>query len=128
MAVDFDAVRRIGLALPGAEAGTMYGAPALKVNGQMFVCVASHSSSEPNSLVVRTSYESRDALIAEDPATYYVTDHYLGYPSVLVRLDRVHPDALPDLVRMGWRYVSVRRDRRNRPRVAPRRAARTPRS
>jgi hypothetical protein len=104
----FDDVRRIGLTLPGAETGTMYGAPALKLKGQMFVCLASHSSAEPNSLVVRMSFESRDALLAEDPATYYITDHYAGYPSVLVRLDRVHPDALADLVRAGWRYVSER--------------------
>jgi hypothetical protein len=120
MPVDFDAVRRAGLGLPGAEAGTMYGAPALKVNGQMFVCLASHSSAEPHSLVVRLSFDARDALIADDPATYYVTDHYLGYPSVLVRLDRVHPDALADLVRTGWRYVSAQgRPRRRAPRRSP---------
>jgi hypothetical protein len=120
MPTDFNAVRRVGMALPGAAAGTMYGAPALKLKGQMFVCMASHSSAEPNSLVVRMSFESRDVLIADDPSTYYVTDHYLGYPSVLVRLDRVHPDALTDLVRMGWRYVSAHgRSRRKAPAGTP---------
>ena len=40
----------------------------------------------------------RDALIAEDPDTYYLKEHYVGYPCVLVRLRRVRADALRGLV------------------------------
>lgn len=104
----FDAVRAVGLGLPGVEEGTMYGAPALKVGKKMFVCLASHSSAEGNSLVVRMDINRRDELIAADPAAYYITDHYLHYPSLLVRLERVGQEALSDLVRMAWRYVSAR--------------------
>jgi hypothetical protein len=108
----FDAVRAVGLGLPGVEEGTMYGAPALKVGKKMFACLASHTSAEPNSLVVRMDIDRRDELIAADPAAYYITDHYLHYPSVLVRLDRVGRDALSDVVRMAWRYVSARQSPR----------------
>jgi hypothetical protein len=44
-------------------------------------------------------FEQRAALMEGDPETYFLTDHYLNYQWVLVRLDRVHPDALRDLLR-----------------------------
>lgn len=103
----FDTVRRIGLELPDVEVGTTYGSPALKVAGKMFVCMASHKSAEPNTLAVRMDFAARDALIAEDPETYYLKDHYVGYPCVLVRLSRVHRDALRDLVTGAWRWVGA---------------------
>jgi len=103
----WDAVRNIGLALPEVEEGTTYGSPALKLGGRMFACLAIHRSAEPDTLVVRMDFDQRDALVADDPATYYLTDHYVGYPCVLVRLTRVHEDALRDLLSVGWRYMST---------------------
>jgi hypothetical protein len=38
--------------------------------------------------------------------TYYLTYHYEDYPCVLVRLGRVHPDALRDLLKIGWEFVA----------------------
>jgi len=110
--ITFETVRKIGLALPDVEEGTVYGSPALKVGGKMFTCIPIHRSAEPDSLAIRVDFDQRDALIAEDPQTYYVTDHYVDYPCVLVRLTRVHPDALPDLVRMAWQFMSARGKRR----------------
>jgi hypothetical protein len=72
----------------------------------MFVCIASHKSAEPGTLVVRMDIANRDALIEEDPNTYYLKEHYVGYPCVLVRLARVHPDALRGLVVGAHRYIS----------------------
>jgi len=118
----FRAVREIGLRLPGAEEATMYGAPALKVGGKMFACIASHKSAEPNTLAVRMDFAQRDALIAEDPETYYLKDHYVGYPVVLVRLSRVHPDAMRDLLAGAWRFVSATSSAQNRSRRSPRKA------
>ena len=94
-------------ALPGVEVTTSWGVPALKVRGKMLVCMAAHKSAEPNTLVVRMDLAQRDALIEEDPATYYLKEHYVGYPCVLVRLSRVHPDALRDLVLTAYRFVNA---------------------
>jgi hypothetical protein len=112
----FDTVRAIGLALPDVEAGTVYGSPALKVRGKMFACLAIHRSAEPESLAIRIGFPERDELIAADPKTYYLTDHYVNYPVVLVRLTRVHPDALPDLLQAAWRFVSTSGKKRSGPR------------
>ena len=104
----FKAVEAIGRTLPDVEVTTSWGQPTLKVNGRMFVCIASHKSAEPGTLVVMMDFTDRDALITDDPETYYLKEHYVGYPCVLVRLSRVHPDALRDLVVGAHRYVSVK--------------------
>ena len=114
--ITFDAVREIGLALPGVEEGTSYGKPALKVRGKMFVCIPSHRTAEPDSLAVRIDFDQRDELIAGEPNTYYLTDHYVNYPCVLVRLTRIHEDALRDLLLMGWRFMSTTKKREVRKR------------
>jgi hypothetical protein len=110
--VSFDTVREIGLALPDVEEGTTYGSPALKVGGKMFACLAVHRSAEPGSLVICLDFNQRDELVAADPKTYYLTDHYVDYPAVLVRLARVRQDALRDLLLMAWRFVSATGKRR----------------
>src|SRR5271170_7792749 len=103
---NFDSVRKIGLALPGVEESTGYGQPALKVHGKLLACVPIHRSAEPNSLVVKVDFDDRAELLAGDPHVYYVTEHYAGYPSVLVRLSRVNPDALRDLLGMAYKFVT----------------------
>jgi len=107
--INFDTVRMIGLDLPGAEESTAYGAPALKVRGKLLACVHTHRSAEPNSLAVRIDFDNRAELLAADPDVYYVTDHYLNYTSVLVRLSRVTPDVLRDLLGMAHKFVTARR-------------------
>ena len=114
----FKTVESIGRTLPGVAVTTAYGAPALKVNGKMFVCIATNKSAEPNSLVVMMDFADRDALIEEDPATYYLKEHYRNYPCVLVRLSRVGADAVHDLVAGAHRFVSARAKRKPAPRAA----------
>src|SRR5271154_790405 len=95
--INFDTVRKIGLALPGVEESTAYGAPALKIRGKLLACVPTHRSAEPGSLVVHGGFDEPARLLRAAPDIYYVTDHYLGYTAVLVRLSRVTPDVLRDL-------------------------------
>ena len=104
--IDFDTVRNIGLALSGVEESTAYGSPALKVHGKLLACIAVNRSAEPGSLAVRVDFDDRAELIAADPDVYYVTDHYVGYNAVLVRLSRVNPDVLRDLLGMAYKFVT----------------------
>jgi hypothetical protein len=101
----FRTVRALGLKHPGVEESTMYGAPALKLGKRMIACIATNKAAEPDTLVVRTDFEQRDILIAEEPATYYLKDHYKTFPVVLVRLKRVSPDAMRDLLSGAVRAV-----------------------
>jgi hypothetical protein len=99
----FDAIRKIALALDGAEEGTSYGTPAFKVNGALFARLRD----DIGALVVRMSVEDRQELMAADPQTYFITDHYLNYPWILVNLARVRPDAMRDLLGGAWRLAAA---------------------
>jgi hypothetical protein len=103
--VSFDAVGELARTLPDVEESTSYGVPSWKVRGKMIACQAINKSAEPNSLVVKIPFEARDELIAAEPDVYYLTDHYVNYPSVLVRLPRVHRDALRGLLVMAQRFA-----------------------
>jgi hypothetical protein len=116
-AIRFDDVRKLAEELEGVEVGTTYRTPALKVRGRVFACIASHRSAEPDTLVVVIGFDDREQLLEADPTTYYLKDHYRNYPSILVRLREIHPDALRDLLRMAWGFVSAKAR-------APRRSAR----
>ena len=104
--ITFDVVREIALALPGVEQSTIHGAPSLKVRGKLLTCPAIHRSAEPNTLAVRIDRAQRAKLVEAEPGIYYVTDHYLNYPTVLVRLSRIERNSLEDLLGMAWRFVS----------------------
>jgi hypothetical protein len=120
--VDFEMVRNIGLRLPGVEEGTAYGLPALKVKGKLLACVPANLSAESDSLVIRMNLDDRAELLAGAPDVYYLTDHYVDYEAVLVRLARVNPDVLRDLLGMAYKFVtggkvnrSPRQKRQKRP-------------
>ncbi|MGA8442549.1 MAG: MmcQ/YjbR family DNA-binding protein [Candidatus Sulfotelmatobacter sp.] len=106
--MNFDAVRKIGLALPGVEESTAYGSPALKVRGKLLACVPSHRSAEPGSLAVRVGFDDRAELLAAAPDVYYVTDHYLNYSVVLVPVLR-HTRCPEGLARHGSQVCDRRR-------------------
>ena len=112
--IDFDLVREIGLKLPGVEEDTTYGAPSLKVRGKLLTCPAIHRSAESNTLVVKVDFDQRAELMEADPDVYYLTDHYLNYPTVLVRMSRINQDALRDLLNMGWQFVTSKKKARGR--------------
>lgn len=103
----FRSVRAIGLRLPGVEEGTVYGTPALKLGKRIIACIAAHKSAEPGTLAVRTDFEQRDMLIEEAPDTYYVKDHYKAYPFVLVRLSKITPEAMRDLLGAAHRLAGA---------------------
>ena len=112
----FDIVRSVGLALPDVEATTKYdGSPVLKVGGMFMAGLATHPSAEPDTLVVRAGLEDRERLVEDAPETYYLTDYYRSYPLVLVRLSRVEPDALHDLLCVSWRMTTAKARKRSPP-------------
>jgi len=107
--IGFDAVRRMALALPEVEEGTMHGSPAFKVRGKLLACTAIHKSAEPDTLAVRIPFDLRAELMESDPGSYYLTDHYVNYPVVLVRLSRIEVEGLRELLGASWRFVSAKR-------------------
>jgi len=92
--VTFKQALKIAQSLGNVEESTSYGTAAIKIGGKLIARL----KEDGDSLVVGTTFEERAEMMAADPETYYITDHYLNAPWVLVRLSRVHPDALRDLL------------------------------
>ena len=105
--VDFDTVRKMAYEIGEVEESTVHGAPSLKVCGKLFACIPVHKSAEPGSLVVRIDADQRAKLIESAPDVYYLTDHYVNYPIVLVRLSRIRIDALKDLLGIAWSFAHL---------------------
>ncbi len=119
----FARVRKVGLALPEVEGAARYdGSPMLKLRGRFLAGMAMHCSAEPDTLVVRSTFEDREWLLGDAPETYYVTDYYRKYPVVLARLARLDRDALHDLLSVSWR-LTLAKTRRAPPREATARDA-----
>jgi hypothetical protein len=104
MALTFKDVSRIALSLENVEEGTSYGTPAFKAGGKLIARLRE----DGESLVVGTTFEEREEMMAAEPETYYITDHYLKYPWVLVRLSRVHSDTLRDLLSRALRLATIK--------------------
>ena len=102
---NFDTVRQLGLALPDVVDGTAYGSPALKLGGKLIACIPTNKSAEANSIVVHIDLEHRAELLRQHPDIYYITDHYAPHPTVLVRLSKITPTDLMELLRDAYRFV-----------------------
>ena len=112
----FEAVRRVGLSLPGVEEATKYdGSPVLKVGGCFMAGLALQGAAEAGTLVVRIDPDQRQGLLEDAPDTYYLTDYHRPYPVVLVRLSRIDRDALRDLLSVS-RRLTLAKSRQSRPR------------
>lgn len=97
--VSWETVRALASTLPGAEESTSYGMPAFKVKGKLFARF--HQSGE--AVVINIHINEREALMKLDPQTFYITDHYLNYPYVLVRLATVRAEVLRQMLIESWR-------------------------
>ena len=108
-----DDVRRIALALPGAEEGTDRFGFAVPVKGKLkgFAWVWMERVTpkkprvpNPGVLAVRVAnLGQKEALLAADPAKFFTEPHYNGFPAVLVRLDAVTTEDLEVLLEEAWR-------------------------
>jgi len=70
--------------LTGLAQGTSYGTPALKQSGK-FLC----RLKDETTLAIRCPLDEKEMLIEAEPEFYFQTDHYIGYPAVLIRLEAI---------------------------------------
>ncbi len=101
----YETVREIARELPGTVEGTSYGTPAFRVGKTLFL--RQHQDGE--SLVIKIEPEHRAMRMKADPEAFYITDHYLNYPWMLVRLSTVALDDLRELIEDAWRMSAPAR-------------------
>ena len=109
-------VRALAMKLPDVEEGSSFGVPAFKVGGKTFAWFPKKKEVEDGSLGVRMSILERDYRIRAEPAIYYVTPHYVDYPSILARVDEMSTEALKELLESGHEFmVRNAKTKRKRP-------------
>ena len=108
--VEIDTVRRLAMDLPGAVDASEPGRLAFEVGGKGFAwsLMERDRPKAPRKpvlevLAVRCPAESKAMLMEAEPGTFYETEHYRGYPAVLVRLEAVGEDELAALLAQAWR-------------------------
>jgi len=87
-------IRRTVSALPDVAEGTSYGTPAWRHKGKLLARL----HQDGRSIVLKVGNATRDHLLQADPETFFITDHYVGYPMVLAHLDRLSAADLKKLL------------------------------
>jgi hypothetical protein len=105
MAVTFDMVREAALKLPSVSESTSYGTPCLRV-GKTMIC---RLREDNETLVLKLDLMERDILMEAEPEIFFITDHYRGYPTVLVRLPMADIDHIDMLLRRAWFAAAPKR-------------------
>ena len=85
--------------LPGVTRSTSYGTPALKVRDRSFVRLKDSAT-----LVLLCPSEQKTLLMEISPDIYFETDHYVGYPAVLIRLEAISDEELSLRLEDAWRF------------------------
>lgn len=97
--VTWPQVCQLALRLPGVERGTSYGTPSLHVRKKFLARL----KEDGETVAIRVDFADRDVLIELDPEAFYVTDHHVGHPAMLVRLKQVRLAMLERLIEQAWR-------------------------
>ena len=63
----------------------------------------------PDTLVVTCPLEEKEMLMAAAPGIYFETDHYKGWPAVLVRIKEIEADELRHRLRKAWLMQAPKR-------------------
>jgi hypothetical protein len=106
-------VRRIALALPESSERSSHGHASWRVREKGFVWerplrpaeVRALGEGAPEGPILGARVEhlgAKEALLADDPAVFFTTPHFDGFPAVLIRLDRIALDELTEVVVEAW--------------------------
>lgn len=113
MAISWEEVVATALSLPGAELSRSYGRPALKVRGKAFAA----TGKKDDHFVLWAELDEVDMLMETEPQVFFQTDHYKGWPAVLVRYATADPERLAALLERAWERRASKAQRIERERL-----------
>ena len=111
----FDEAIAFALTLEGAELGTSYGMPAVKVmsNGRAFLF---RSHEHETSFGVAMDLDTIELLKETDPNSFWQTPHYVGWEGVLIRYDSKDEDRVREVISRARDFVAAKPKARPRKR------------
>lgn len=93
----FAKLRSAAAGLPGIVEATSYGTPSLRV-GRKFLSRVK----DADTVVLLCPLEEKEMLLEADREVFFETDHYRGWPAVLVRIHRIDPTELRHRLRRAY--------------------------
>ena len=99
------AFRAMALALPEASERETWGHPTFRVRDKLFATM----SSEGDSATVKAALGEQAALVARDPATFWVPAYVGRHGWVAIRIGAVDPGELRELITEAWRATAPKR-------------------
>jgi hypothetical protein len=103
IARSYERYLKIVLALPGTVVTTSYGTPSVKVKGKI---LSRWRTEAEGALAIRCDFLDRQILLQTQPEVFFLTDHYLDYPMILMRIETASKDVMTDVVERAWRLVA----------------------
>ena len=106
MGTEIDRMLRLCEALPLPEVSQStneHGAPCLEVRGKDFASVRG-----PQEMLLHCPLEQKELLMEIAPEIYWQTDHFKGWPGLLVRLDMIGDEELSLRLEDAWRFRAPR--------------------
>ncbi len=100
------------LKLKDVVESTSYGKPALKRGDKLIF-----ARRDEETLSLTCSFEERAVLLAGHPETFFITDHYLNWPAVVVRLAAARKPVLQSAVKASWERAGARATRKPKPKA-----------
>lgn len=109
----WDDVRRIALALPDTSEKPSHGNTSWRVSEKLFVWERPLRRSDlealgddaPTGPILGARVEhliAKEALLADNPAVFFTTPHFDGYPAILVRLEEITANELEEVIVEAW--------------------------
>jgi hypothetical protein len=98
--------RKIALSFPGGNEKSSYGKPSFFIDKKFFT----RWRDEENSIVlIVDSIDERDMLIEADPKTFFITEHYRNYPSVLAYAAGLDTRTLRGMLARRWQKIAPKK-------------------
>jgi hypothetical protein len=106
MSVTKAQLKKIALSFPGVVEGTSYGNPSYLVIKKFFT---RWRGEEDSIVLIVDSIDERDMLLEADPKTFFITDHYRNYPSVLARAAKIDAKTLHGMLERRWQKLAPKK-------------------
>jgi hypothetical protein len=105
--MNYDEVRAIAMTLPGVNEHLAFGRPTLRVSKKFLACIA--KIDEDTLCLKMPDAMQRDVLLSAKPDVFYMHAHYADFGAILIRLPKIDPAELRDLIEDSWRMLASKR-------------------
>jgi hypothetical protein len=106
MSVTKAQLKKIALSFAGANEALSHGKPSYLIVKKFFT---RWRDGENSIVLIVDSIDERDMLLEADPKTFFITEHYRNYPSVLAYASKIDAKTLQGMLERRWRKIAPKR-------------------